>query len=105
MWTRASSLRSPGGIDAFARLDRFDRRALLREALAALPDTLRTAVAMRDLQELSYQEIARRLDLPDGTVKSRINRGRHELARQVLRIEQARGASSRERTGNAAAIP
>lgn len=94
-----------GGVDAFGRLDRFDRRALLREALAALPDTLRTAVAMRDLQELSYQEIARRLDLPDGTVKSRINRGRHELARQVLRIEQARGASARERAGNAAVIP
>ena len=93
------------GIDAFARLDRFDRRALLQEALAALPDTLRTAVAMRDLQELPYQEIARRLDLPDGTVKSRINRGRHELARQVLRIEQARRASSRERTGDAAVIP
>ncbi len=93
------------GIDAFSRLDRFDRRALLREALAALPDTLRTAVAMRDLQELPYQEIARRLDLPDGTVKSRINRGRHELARQVLRIEQTRRASSRERTGDAAVIP
>ena len=90
-----------GGIDAFARLDRFDRRALLREALAALPDTLRAAVAMRDLQELSYQEIARRLGLPDGTVKSRINRGRHELARQVLLIEQARRAGSRERAGNA----
>ena len=94
-----------GGADAFARLDRFDRRALLREALAALPETLRTAVAMRDLQELSYQEIARRLDLPDGTVKSRINRGRHELARQVLRIEQARRASSRERAGDAAVTP
>jgi len=94
-----------GGVDAFARLDRFDRRALLREALAALPETLRTAVAMRDLQELPYQEIARRLDLPDGTVKSRINRGRHELARQVLRIEQARRASSRERAGDAAVIP
>ena len=94
-----------GGIDAFARLDRFDRRALLREALAALPDTLRTAVAMRDLQELSYQEIARRLDLPDGTVKSRINRGRHELARQVLRIEQARRAGSSERAGDAAVTP
>ena len=93
------------GIDAFGRLDRFDRRALLREALAALPETLRTAVALRDLQELPYQEIARRLDLPDGTVKSRINRGRHELARQVLRIEQARRASSRERAGNAAVIP
>lgn len=94
-----------GGVDAFARLDRFDRRALLREALAALPRTLRTAVAMRDLQELPYQEIARKLGLPDGTVKSRINRGRHELARQVLRIEQARRASSRERAGNAAVIP
>lgn len=93
------------GVDAFGRLDRFDRRALLREALATLPETLRTAVAMRDLQELPYQEIARRLDLPDGTVKSRINRGRHELARQVLRIEQARRASSRERAGNAAVIP
>ena len=92
-------------VDAFARLDRFDRRALLREALAALPETLRTAVAMRDLQELPYQEIARRLDLPDGTVKSRINRGRHELARQVLRIEQARRASSPERAGDAAVIP
>ena len=94
-----------GGIDAFTQLDRFDRRALLREALAALPDTLRTAVAMRDLQELSYQEIASRLDLPDGTVKSRINRGRHELARQVLRIEQSRRASSRERAGDEAVIP
>ncbi|MCY4123001.1 MAG: RNA polymerase sigma factor [Acidobacteria bacterium] len=92
-----------GGVDAFARLDRFDRRALLRDALSALPETLRTAVAMRDLQELSYQEIARRLDLPDGTVKSRINRGRHELARQVLRIEQARRAGSPERVGGAAA--
>ncbi len=94
-----------GGVDAFARLDRFDRRALLREALAALPETLRTAVAMRDLQELPYQEIARQLDLPDGTVKSRINRGRHELARQVLRIEQARRAGSRERAGDPAVTP
>ena len=91
-----------GGIDAFARLDRFDRRALLREALEALPETLRTAVAMRDLQELSYQEIATRLGLPDGTVKSRINRGRHELARQVLRIEQAQRTGVRQRAGETA---
>lgn len=94
-----------GGIDAFARLDRFDRRALLREALAALPGTLRTAVAMRDLQELSYQEIAGRLGLPDGTVKSRINRGRHELARQVLRIEQAQRTDAGQRAGTPAATP
>ena len=41
---------------------------------------------MRDIQELSYQEIADQLHLPEGTVKSRINRGRTELARQVQRM-------------------
>ena len=51
--------------------------------MAALPETLRTAVLMRDIQELSYQEIADQLQLPEGTVKSRINRGRNELARQI----------------------
>mgnify|MGYP003694682791 CR=1 FL=1 len=56
------------------------------EALAALPTTLRTAVLMRDIQELSYQEIADELRLPEGTVKSRINRGRTELARQIRKL-------------------
>ena len=69
-----------------AALEQRDRVALLREALAALPDTLRTAVLMRDIQELSYQEIADQLRLPEGTVKSRINRGRTELARQIRRL-------------------
>ena len=41
---------------------------------------------LRDLQEFSYQEIADRLRLPEGTVKSRINRGRLELARQISRL-------------------
>jgi RNA polymerase sigma-70 factor (ECF subfamily) len=59
---------------------------LLREALAALPESLRKAVLMRDIQELTYQEIADRLHLPEGTVKSRINRGRTELARQIRRM-------------------
>ena len=54
--------------------------------VAALPDTLRTAVLMRDIQELSYQEIADKLRLPEGTVKSRINRGRTELARQIRKL-------------------
>jgi RNA polymerase sigma-70 factor (ECF subfamily) len=60
--------------------------ALLREALAALPETLKTAVLMRDIREMSYQEIADTLRLPEGTVKSRINRGRTELARHVKRL-------------------
>ena len=63
-----------------------DRVQLLKEAMAALPETLRTAVLMRDIQELSYQEIADRLRLPEGTVKSRINRGRTELARQIRKL-------------------
>jgi RNA polymerase sigma factor (sigma-70 family) len=73
----------PGPVSA---LEQRDRVALLREALAALPESLRMAVLMRDIQELSYQEIADRLGLPEGTVKSRINRGRAELARQIRRL-------------------
>ena len=48
--------------------------------------TLRLAVLMRDIQELSYHEIAQQLKLPEGTVKSRINRGRNELARQIRKL-------------------
>jgi RNA polymerase sigma-70 factor, ECF subfamily len=69
-----------------AALEQRDRVTLLRRALATLPETLRTAVLMRDIQEMSYQEIAARLRLPEGTVKSRINRGRTELARQIRKL-------------------
>ena len=65
-----------------------DRRSFLRRGLEALPDKLREAVVLRDLQGLSYQEMASRLALPEGTVKSRINRGREELARLLLRAQQ-----------------
>ena len=75
-------------------LERQDLAQELRRALQQLPETLRTAVVMRDIQELSYQEIADRLELPEGTVKSRINRGRHELARQITRIRE-KGTASR----------
>ena len=65
-----------------------DRRTFLRKGLDLLPDKLREAVVLRDLQGLSYQEMADRLALPEGTVKSRINRGREELARLLLRAQQ-----------------
>jgi RNA polymerase sigma-70 factor (ECF subfamily) len=74
------------GQSQLAALEQRDRVELLREALASLPRTLRTAVLMRDLQELSYHEIAVALRLPEGTVKSRINRGRSELARQIRKL-------------------
>jgi RNA polymerase sigma-70 factor (ECF subfamily) len=71
------------GIRADARIEQHDRIALLRDALKALSPTLRTAVLLRDIHELSYQEIAEQLGIAEGTVKSRINRGRAELARQI----------------------
>jgi RNA polymerase sigma-70 factor (ECF subfamily) len=71
---------------AYAELEQRGRVELLRRAMAELQPTLRSAVMLRDLQELSYQEIADRLQLPEGTVKSRINRGRTELARQIQRL-------------------
>jgi RNA polymerase sigma-70 factor, ECF subfamily len=67
-------------------LEHRDRVDLLKKALHRLAPTLRSAVLLRDIQELSYQEIADRLHLPEGTVKSRINRGRTELARQIRRL-------------------
>ena len=70
----------------YSQLERDDQRALLRRAMERLPPTLRSTVMLRDIRELSYQEIADRLGLPEGTVKSRINRGRKELARQVTKL-------------------
>jgi RNA polymerase sigma-70 factor (ECF subfamily) len=77
---------SAGTPSQIAALEQRDRVELLRQAMAALPATLRTAVLMRDIQECSYHEIARALKLPEGTVKSRINRGRSELARQIRKL-------------------
>jgi RNA polymerase sigma-70 factor (ECF subfamily) len=74
-----------------------DLRAMLRQALETLPPALRTAVVLRDLQELSYQEIADRLGLPEGTVKSRINRGRIELGRQIRRLQDKQPVEPRRR--------
>jgi RNA polymerase sigma-70 factor (ECF subfamily) len=74
--------RSPHG-----ELEQIDLRQLIQQGLAELPPALKEAVELRDLRELSYQEIATQLRLPEGTVKSRINRGRLELARQLRRLQ------------------
>jgi RNA polymerase sigma-70 factor, ECF subfamily len=81
----------------YAQAEHQDLRAQLRQALETLPITLRTAVVLRDLQELSYQEIADRLGLPEGTVKSRINRGRIELAHQLKRLQENQPVRPRRR--------
>lgn len=62
---------------------------MLQAALQKLSPELREAVILRDLQEMEYREIARSLDIPEGTVKSRLNRGRAELARILRRNKVA----------------
>ena len=57
----------------------------VHSALARLSPELREAVILRDLQDFDYREIATVLRVPEGTVKSRINRGRAELARLLQR--------------------
>src|SRR5579885_3735291 len=62
---------------------------LLQAALQKLSPELREAVILRDIQELEYREIALALNIPEGTVKSRLNRGRAELARVMRRSKIA----------------
>jgi RNA polymerase sigma-70 factor (ECF subfamily) len=58
---------------------------MVQDALARVSMELREAVILRDLQDLDYKEIAQVLGIPEGTVKSRISRGRAELARLLER--------------------
>ena len=66
--------------DAFGQVD---DRLLVEAALGALPEQQRVPIVLRDLEGLSYQEIADATGVPIGTVKSRIARGRMELAAQL----------------------
>ena len=58
---------------------------MVQDALARVSVELREAVILRDLQDMDYKEIAQVLGIPEGTVKSRISRGRAELARLLER--------------------
>jgi RNA polymerase sigma-70 factor (ECF subfamily) len=62
-----------------------EMREAVHRALQKLSPELREAVILRDLQDMDYREIAGVLRVPEGTVKSRINRGRAELARLLQR--------------------
>jgi len=67
------------------RLASKETQKLVQQALKRLSPELREAVILRDLQDFDYKEIAQVLRVPEGTVKSRINRGRMELARLLSR--------------------
>lgn len=62
---------------------------VLQSALAKLSPELRETVILRDIEEMEYREIAEALNVPEGTVKSRLNRGRAELARILRRQKVA----------------
>jgi RNA polymerase sigma-70 factor, ECF subfamily len=93
-------------------LERFDRptygggpddvadRLELDVALAALPDDFRAAVVLRDVADLDYAEIAEVLQIPPGTVRSRIARGRMALARTLTAHEVTTND-----TGNEPGVP
>ncbi len=68
-----------------AHLQSRETQQAIQHALQKLSPELREAVILRDLQDLDYREIAQALKVPEGTVKSRINRGRTELARLLSR--------------------
>ncbi|HET7207988.1 MAG TPA: sigma-70 family RNA polymerase sigma factor [Terriglobales bacterium] len=68
-----------------ARVQSRETSESVHHALQRLSPELREAVILRDLQDMDYREIATVLKVPEGTVKSRINRGRAELARLLQR--------------------
>ena len=68
-----------------SRVHSQETRETIHRALQKLSPDLREAVILRDLQDMDYREIATVLKVPEGTVKSRINRGRAELARLLQR--------------------
>lgn len=69
------------------RLERQENAARLHQALATLPPLSRGIIALIDMEGLGYEEAAQALDLPLGTVRSRINRARETLRRRLLEME------------------
>jgi len=67
-------------------MERRELGAQVQSGIDKLSSDLRTCVILRDIEELSYQEIVDLLKIPEGTVKSRINRGRIELAKILRRM-------------------
>jgi RNA polymerase sigma-70 factor, ECF subfamily len=69
------------------KIERQERQTQVRAAIEKLSPDLRECLILRDIEDLSYQEIVDRLKIPEGTVKSRINRARIELAKALRRMK------------------
>ena len=83
----AALLRLPApAADAAGALERSELAAALQEAIAELPEERRIVVVLRDLEGLSYEEIAATLGLELGTVRSRLHRARNDLKAKLERF-------------------
>jgi RNA polymerase sigma-70 factor (ECF subfamily) len=71
---------------------RKERTKLLFSALAEIPEDLAEILVLRDLDGLAYEEIGQALELPDGTVKSRLFRARAEVAKKIRERHENRGS-------------
>jgi RNA polymerase sigma-70 factor (ECF subfamily) len=79
----ASEAQAP---DPAARLTAMETRQLVEEGLDALDDDHRSVIVLRDIEGFDYQQIAEILELPVGTVKSRLHRARMELRDRLKRV-------------------
>ncbi len=73
----------PSDDDLEQRSQKREHRRLVQQILAEMSESLASVVMLRDLQGLSYDEIATFFEVPVGTIKSRLNRARRELVRRV----------------------
>jgi RNA polymerase sigma-70 factor (ECF subfamily) len=78
--------RVPDGADAGARLMAREELALVRQALESMPVEQREVLELAVLEGLPYEEIADRLGVPEGTVKTRVSRARARLRRGIARL-------------------
>jgi len=76
------------GESPFEQCAHTEVRAVVEEALTHVPEPYRTAIILRDLEDMSYEEIAEVLQISLGTVKSRITRGRNALRKKLIRYAQ-----------------
>jgi RNA polymerase sigma-70 factor (ECF subfamily) len=83
--TLGDRLQDTAAPSADERIQRRETQEMVQKAIQKLSPELREAVILRDLQDMDYKEIAQALKVPEGTVKSRINRGRMELAKLLQR--------------------
>lgn len=74
------------GNSAQKDMERRELASQVQEGIDKLPSDLKTCVILRDIEEMTYQEIVDVLKIPEGTMKSRINRGRIELAKILRRM-------------------